>query len=49
MRSLARFAADLLDALLGARCRLGCGTRVFPRDVGWHEDLDHAGDAEVSR
>lgn len=34
----------LADAIWGAHCRLGCGVRVFPRDVHAHELLDHAGD-----
>lgn len=36
--------ARFLDALLGARCRGGCGQRVFPRDVPDHERVEHAGD-----
>lgn len=31
-----------VDALLGARCRMGCGARVFPRDVTDHEATHHA-------
>lgn len=34
----------LLDALLGPRCALGCGYRVFPRDLTRHLHTDHAGD-----
>jgi len=41
MRSL---IARVTDALLGRACRLGCGQRVFVKDVGWHEGLEHAGD-----
>jgi hypothetical protein len=33
-----------LTGLLGARCRLGCGARVFVADVRAHEDVEHAGD-----
>lgn len=44
MKSSLAFLTVLLDALLGDRCRLGCGQRVYPRDIGWHEDIDHAGD-----
>lgn len=40
MSALERFAS----ALLGARCRLGCGQRVFPKDVAEHEHNQHAGD-----
>lgn len=36
--------AQLLDAIFGSRCRYGCGTRVYPRDVAAHEHHDHAGD-----
>ena len=36
--------ARWLDWLLGSRCRLGCGDRVFPVDVALHERLEHAGD-----
>lgn len=32
------------DALLGKRCRLGCGERVYPKDVKQHEADEHAGD-----
>jgi len=36
--------ANFLDGLLGPRCRLGCGQRVFPVDVRAHEDTNHVGD-----
>lgn len=34
----------LLDRVFGLHCRLGCGERVYPRDVEVHEALEHAGD-----
>jgi hypothetical protein len=34
----------LLDRLLGPRCPIGCGQRVFSRDVTAHYLIDHAGD-----
>ncbi|MDN4174759.1 hypothetical protein QWY28_17490 [Nocardioides sp. SOB77] len=39
---LARF----LNRLLGARCALGCGLRVFPADVAMHAHIEHAGDVQ---
>lgn len=33
-----------LDWLLGPRCALGCGERIFPRDLERHLYIDHAGD-----
>lgn len=33
-----------LAGLLGSPCRLGCGQRVYARDVAEHEDDEHAGD-----
>jgi hypothetical protein len=37
----------LLDALLGPRCALDCGQRVFPKDLERHLRLDHAGDERL--
>ena len=34
----------LIDRLLGPLCSLGCGQRVFPRDLTRHLHTDHAGD-----
>lgn len=36
--------AHILDALLGHRCRLHCGQRVFPTDIPSHEATNHGGD-----
>ena len=44
MTSTLALLRDLADAILGHHCRLGCGQRVFVKDVGWHEGLEHAGD-----
>lgn len=33
-----------LNWLLGPRCALGCGTRVFPDDLERHLYLEHAAD-----
>jgi hypothetical protein len=38
----------LLNALLGPRCALGCGQRVYPRDLERHLALDHAGDGTLA-
>ena len=43
-KSLAEFWAVVANAVLGPRCRVGCGARVFPADIAWHEDREHAGD-----
>jgi hypothetical protein len=32
-----------LDWLLGERCPLGCGQRVFPADLNGHLHTEHAG------
>lgn len=34
----------LLDMLLGERCPVGCGQRVFPKDLDRHRYVDHAGE-----
>lgn len=34
----------VLDAVLGRRCPLGCGQRVYPRDLTAHLHTEHAGD-----
>jgi hypothetical protein len=39
---------QLLDALLGHHCALGCGQRVFPKDLERHLALDHAGDERLT-
>jgi hypothetical protein len=36
--------ARLATWLLGPRCILGCGERVYPRDLERHLFIDHAGD-----
>lgn len=44
MARLLGWLAHALDALLGHRCRHGCGQRVFPNDVTSHDATNHAGD-----
>ena len=44
MTSTLALLRDLADAILGRHCRLGCGQRVFVKDVGSHEGLEHTGD-----
>jgi hypothetical protein len=36
--------AWLADVVLGPRCPVGCGERVFPKDEATHVDVEHAGD-----
>lgn len=31
----------LMTALFGPRCSLGCGWRVYPKDVEWHRRKVH--------
>lgn len=36
--------STFLNWLLGPRCPLGCGQRLYPRDAEAHFDNEHAGD-----
>lgn len=36
--------ARFLSWLLGHRCALGCGERVYPANVAEHYEREHAGD-----
>lgn len=36
--------ARAVNAVLGERCHLGCGQRVFSRDLTAHLHTEHAGD-----
>lgn len=44
---LTRLLDRALTALLGPRCALGCGQRVYPNDLQQHLAIDHAGDPNL--
>lgn len=44
-RTIRPVGARFLDWLLGPHCALGCGQRLYPRDIEAHYYIEHA--AEV--